>query len=313
MKRFGSLKKLKVEIQNIRKNHWASSVSINEEPATSDETTTESSEGESKLNFKDLLYSFICMNDDDDEVSVLKAYNLLTKVFEIQEDDALKIREEVETELKVYKSENITEHSLLLIELWKHETNPWETSVLTSHSKFKHLNETENAFAKWTAMNFSHDLDNHRKFQPREFNEILVKLTKFQSETGKFRLKTKNEDVEREFWKVSETFLRRCLEFIENLTEFEESSEDLSTLLEAANRINECKKDDSDAKSTFAELAKESLTMCLTKYLHVLETKSKFKEESNIDDKLNGMLIFIGDTFQIFKKLKKLFKEPFQQ
>lgn len=311
MKRFGSLKKLKFEILNIGKNRRSASViAINEAP-TNDEISPDIGEEKTKVNFRNLLHSSLCMNEEN-EVSKKKTLNYLKNVFAVHVREAEKIREEVEAELKIYKYENIMEHSMLLIEVSKHESSETESSVLSSHAKFKHLNETEVEFAKWISMNMLDDSASRPKMKSRAFGQTIEKLTEYKPETRKFHLKTDNENIEREFLTASESFLRKCLEFIENLTGFE-GNLDLSSLIKAAVIINECKKDDPDANATFVELIKESLTICVTNLLHRLETNFRFKEEDGIDKKLEGMHDFASETNKTYKQMVKAFQEPFQQ
>lgn len=318
MLKFGTLKKKLLNVKIGRRN--AKEVFIEEtlqpeEQPTSDLVKEEEVLKYQPLTYKDILYRVSCNfeNNFEENIEVLQ---FMKNVFSITKIEDEKISEEVKEELRNYKYESIIEHSLLMIEVMKYDLDkskpgryskleflhPQTSKVINSHAKYKHLNKSEFAFARWTTLN---EISSIYSLHPSIINEVIDAVTVVDQETNVFRLKTEIEGVAEDFWKYSETFMKSCLGFIENLPneeklETKQNENILMSFFEAVNKLQKCNPiGDFLVSKNFGELIKESLALGVNKCLLEAGEAGKFQDEKKVS-KITNIVVMALEKYQNF-------------
>lgn len=319
MLKFGTLKK---KLQNVKIGKRKAKEVFNAEPLIEEQPTASQVEEEEDVlkcqpfTYKDILFRVLC-NFQDEEIDNIETFQFMKNIFAITKIEDEKILEEVKEELRVYKYESIVEHSLLMLEVMKYDLdkskprryskldilNPQTSTVINSHAKFKHLNKTEFAFAKWTTFN---EISTTYSLHPSIIDEVIDSVTTDDPETNIFQLKTEIEGVAEDFWKYSETFMKSCLGFLENLPseeklEAKQNEEILMSFFEAVNKLQKCNTPVGDflVNKNFGELIKESLALGVNKCLLEDGEKKDFQEEKKVS-KITNIVVMALERYQNF-------------
>lgn len=325
MLKFGSLKKKLSNVKIVKRKSDKIEAHLAEEQGSKEENGVFNSQ---PFTYKDILFGLrvSCLFEEEvDEVETLK---FMRNVFEISENESETMLEEVNDKLRIYKYENIVEHSLLMVETLKYDLDnsktgrfltldalrPQTTKIINSHAKYKHLNQTEIAFAKWTALN---EISCFYSFHPSVFEETFDSLTAVDEKTQTLRLKTETYGLIEDFWKSSEKFSKSCLNFLEALPAAEKSEaiENENILLRFFKTINKLQKcnppvADFSLNKNFQELVNESTSNGVNKYL--LAAYKQTTEDFNAEKQLLKIVRIVDKASESYQSLLEQHESSFK-